>query len=90
MIPMADILKQTLDKFDGKNYHIWRFKLEAVLVAAKLWEVVMEVPAPPAEPAAGAPAAEVLAYTTYQERREKAKSTITLALSDSEVARILN
>ena len=87
---MADLLKQTLDKFDGKNFHIWRFKLEAVLVTAKLWDVVTEVPPPPAVPAQGADPAAIAAYTTYRERMEKTKSTMTLALSDNEIARVIN
>lgn len=35
------------DKFDGDNYHIWKFRMEAILKSRGLWGHVVGVGDPP-------------------------------------------
>ena len=71
-------VKQKLDKFNGKNYPLWKFKLKSVMMGAKLWEVVIEQP--PFNP--GAKADEVAAY---REKQNQAMSILTGGLTDTEL-----
>ena len=31
---------KVVDKFDGVNFHLWKFKIEMVLAEKELWEIV--------------------------------------------------
>ena len=31
---------KVVDKFDGVNFHLWKFKMEMVLAQKELWEIV--------------------------------------------------
>jgi hypothetical protein len=72
---------KVVDKFDGVNFHLWKFKMEMVIVEKKLWEIVEGSEEPPllsSEPRV------IIAYT----RREKAFAIFALNLSDSQLSHI--
>ena len=39
---------RNIDKFDGKNFGLWKFRMEMVLSSMDLWEIVDESEKPSA------------------------------------------
>lgn len=71
-----------IDKFNGDNFNLWKFKMEMVLDSMDLWDIVGETKDPPLfddDP-------KVL--KEYNRRVKKAMSVIGLSLVDNELAHI--
>jgi hypothetical protein len=73
---------KVIDKFNGENFNLWKFKMEMVLASMDLWEIVnRSEEAPPSE-------ANPKAIKEYQRRAKKAMSTIGINLVDSQLHHI--
>ena len=67
-----------INKFDGTNFHAWKFKMQMVLEEWDLWEVVSgEVKAEQCTNA--------LDQATYKRKSRKAMAIICLAMEDSQL-----
>jgi N-glycosylase/DNA lyase len=67
---------KVIDKFNGENFNLWKFKMEMVLASMDLWEIVDESEeAPPSN-------ADPKVIKEYQRRAKKAMSTIAINLVD--------
>jgi transposase InsO family protein len=62
--------KLPFNKFDGKNFHLWKFRMQMVLEEKELWEVVEEGKA---------------AGDTEEKKDRKAKAIICLSLEDNQL-----
>ncbi len=73
---------RVIDKFNGENFNLWKFKMEMVLASMDLWEIVdesEEVPPSNSDPKV---------IKEYQRRAKKAISTIAINLVDSQLHHI--
>ncbi|KAH8965187.1 hypothetical protein BDL97_04G105700 [Sphagnum fallax] len=69
---------RVIDKFNGENFNLWKFKMEMVLASMDLWEIVDgSEEAPPSN-------SDPKVIKEYQRRAEKAMSTIAINLVDSQ------
>jgi hypothetical protein len=70
--------KFLIDKLDGSNFAIWKFKMKNVLMERELWEIVdgTEVLAEDADDNA---------RRRFQQRMNKALATIVLSVSDDQI-----
>uniref|UniRef100_A0AAV1VJ96 DUF4219 domain-containing protein n=1 Tax=Peronospora matthiolae TaxID=2874970 RepID=A0AAV1VJ96_9STRA len=67
-----------ISKFDGTNFHAWKFKMQMVLEERDLWEVVSgEIKAEQCE--------TQLDQATYKRKSRKAMAVICLAMEDSQL-----
>ena len=57
---------KVVDKFDGVNFHLWKFKMEMVMAEKELWEIVEGSEEPPSSDA------EARVRTAYTRREKKA------------------
>ena len=73
---------KVVDKFDGVNFHLWKFKMEMVIAEKELWEIVE---GSEKAPSCDADARVKLAYTR---REKKAFAILALNLSDSQLSHI--
>jgi transposase InsO family protein len=73
---------RNIDKFNGENFGLWKFRMEMVLSSMDLWEIVDETESPP--PADGDP----LVVKEYNRRAKKALTIIGLSLVNSQLAHI--
>eukprot|EP00112_Aurelia_sp_Birch-Aquarium-sp1_P016297 Seg3683.4 transcript_id=Seg3683.4/GoldUCD/mRNA.D3Y31 product="Copia protein" protein_id=Seg3683.4/GoldUCD/D3Y31 len=76
-----EFVSQHIDKFDGTNFHLWKFKMQMVLEDKDLWGIVSgdEVE----------PVGEGTTNTSVQKfrkRARKAMATICLSLSDNQLS----
>ncbi|KAH8974844.1 hypothetical protein BDL97_01G122600 [Sphagnum fallax] len=73
---------RVIDKFNGENFNLWKFKMEMVLASMDLWEIVnRSEEAPPSN-------ADPKVIKEYQQRAKKAMPTIGINLVDSELHHI--
>ena len=73
---------RNIDKFNGENFGLWKFRMEMVLSSIDLWEILDESEKPPT---ADADAKEI---KEYNRRAKKAMSIIGLSLMNSQLAHI--
>lgn len=73
---------KVVDKFDGVNFHLWKFKMEMVMAEKELWEIVDGSEEPPSSDA------EARVRTAYTRREKKAFAILALNLSDSQLSHI--
>jgi hypothetical protein len=70
---------RVIDKFNGENFNLWKFKMEMVLASMDLWEIVDgSEEAPPSN-------SDPKVIKEYQRRAKKAMSTIAINLVDSQL-----
>ena len=73
---------RNIDKFDGKNFGRWKFRMEMVLSSMDLWEIVDESEEPPSKDD------DPKVIKEYNRRAKKAMSIIGLSLVNSQLAHI--
>lgn len=78
MNPSQDI--SLVEKFDGTNFHMWKFRLGIIFLAKNVWEVVDGTDL--------RPLADPVAIFKWKQRDGKALATIALNLKDSQVSNI--
>ena len=67
-----------ISKFDGTNFHAWKFKMQMVLEERDLWEIVSgEIKAEQCK--------TQLDQATYKRKSRKAMAVICLAMEDSQL-----
>jgi hypothetical protein len=72
---------RVIDKFNGENFNLWKFKMEMVLASMDLWEIVDESKeAPPSD-------VDPKVIKEYQRHAKKAMSTIGINFTTSRGAR---
>ena len=71
-----------LDKFNGDNFGLWKFKMEMVLAAKDLWDIVDKSESPPPDDAQESTKKE------YTRRCKKALAIIAMNLVDKEMLHI--
>lgn len=67
-----------INKFDGANFHLWRFKMQMVLEERDLWDVVSGEVKPEH-------LTNPLDQSTYKRKSRKAMAIICLAMEDSQL-----
>jgi hypothetical protein len=73
---------RVIDKFNGENFNLWKFKMDMVLASMDLWEIVDgSKEAPPSN-------SDPKVIKEYQRRAKKAMSTIAINLVDSQLHHI--
>ncbi len=73
---------KVIDKFNGENFNLWKFKMEMVLASMDLWEIVDgSKEAPPSN-------VDPKVIKEYQRCAKKAMSTIGINLVDSQLHHI--
>lgn len=70
---------QVVEKFEGENFHLWKFKMKMVLEERDLWDIVSGDEQRP-EDSAGAVA--------FNKRSKKALATICLSLANSQLLQV--
>ena len=73
---------RVIDKINGDNFNLWKFKMEMVLASMELWEIVDDSEEPPPSDA------DPKDKKSYQRRVKKAMSVIGLNLVDGQLAHI--
>ncbi len=73
---------KVVDKFDGVNFHLWKFKMEMVMAEKELWEIVDGSEEPPQS------TMDPRVMQAYMRREKKAFAILALNLSDSQLAHI--
>ena len=73
---------KVVDKFDGVNFHLSKFKMEMVMAEKELWEIVDGSEDPPHS------ISDPRVMQAYKRREKKAFAILTLNLSDSQLAHI--
>jgi hypothetical protein len=68
---------RVINKFNGENFNLWKFKMEMVLASMDLWEIV---DGSEEEPPCNSNPKDI---KEYQRRAKKAMSTIAINLVDS-------
>ena len=76
-----DYVSLHIEKFDGKNFDLWKFKMQMIREDKDFWSVVCgeEV-----EPAGDGPAAASI--PKFRKRARKADATICLSLGDNQLS----
>jgi hypothetical protein len=73
---------RVIEKFNGENFNLWKFKMEMVLASMDLWEIVDEFEEAPLSNA------DPKVIKEYQRCAKKAMSTIGINLVDSQLHHI--
>jgi transposase InsO family protein len=73
---------KVVDKFDGVNFHLWKFKMEMVMAEKELWEIVEGSEEPPFS------STDPRIMQAYTRREKKAFAILALNLADSQLAHI--
>ena len=73
---------RSIEKFNGENFSLWKFRMEMVLSSMDLWEIVDESEKPPLADADSKDIKE------FNRRAKKALSIIGLSLANSQLAHI--
>nr|XP_048336940.1 uncharacterized protein LOC125424179 [Ziziphus jujuba var. spinosa] len=76
-------------KFDGSNYHLWAFKMQAYLEALNLWEVVEQDTNPPPLPD-NPTLIQIKRHKELIQRKPKALTCIHQAVTNKVFTRIIN
>ena len=76
-----EFMSQHIDKFDGTNFHLWKFKMQMVLEDKDIWGIVSGEEVEPA--GEGTTEASV---QKFRKRARKALATICLSISDSQLS----
>ena len=71
-----------VDKFNGNNFDLWKFKMEMVLAAKDLWDIVDKSESPPSDDA------EESTKKEYMRRCKKDLAIIAVNLVDKEMLHI--
>ena len=71
-----------IDKFNGDNFGLWKFKMEMVLAAKDLWDIVDKSKSPPPDDA------EESTKKKYMRRYKKALAIIAMNLVDKKMLHI--
>ena len=76
-----EFVSQHINKFDGTNFHFWKFKMQMVLEDKDLWSIVSgEVVEPVGEGSTEA------SLQKFRKRARKAMATICLSLCDNQLS----
>jgi transposase InsO family protein len=81
----------SIDKLDSTNYRTWKFKMQMLLRKEKVWDVVNGTEVKPEAPETSTSKSSNSAadpVEAWNEKDEKALTTICLALSDSELVHV--
>ena len=73
---------RNIDKFNGENFGLWKFRMEMVLSSMDLWEIVEETEEPPPEDD------DPKVIKEFNRRAKKALSVIGLSLVNHQLAHI--
>ena len=73
----TSLTSYTISKFDGTNYHLWKFKIQMVLEEKDLWDALVEDRPTTIEEA-----------LVWDRKDRKAKAVICLALSDAQLMNV--
>jgi hypothetical protein len=73
----TSLTSYTIAKFDGTNYHLWKFKIQMVLEEKDLWDALVE----------DRPAT-VEGALDWDRKDRKAKAVICLALTDAQLMNV--
>ena len=73
---------KVIDKVDGVDFHLWKFKMKMVLAEKELWEIVEGSEEPPFS------FTDPKVRIAYNWRDEKAFGILVLNLSDSQLCHI--
>ena len=87
-----------IDKFDGTNYHLWKFKMQMVLEEKDLWDVVDGTDERPAiedgrdesELSAAEHRTLLEALKAWDKKDRRAKALICLSVKDSQMGHVRN
>ena len=75
-------LRVLVEKLNGENYEIWKYKMELLLIKDKLWSVVTSEPPEETEPEA--------IKKAWTEKDNEARATIELLVEDNQLVHIRN
>ena len=73
---------RVVDKFNGENFSLWKFKIEMTLAAKDLWDIVDGSEGPPPS------TAEEKDKKEHERRCKRAFAVIVTNLADKELAHI--
>ena len=73
---------RVVDKFDGGDFGLWKFKMEMILSEKDLWEIVEDSEEPPSDEA------DAKVKKSYERRVKKAFSMIACNLGDRQLAHV--
>ena len=73
---------RVIDKFDGENFNLWKFKMEMVLASRDLWDIVDGTEEPPPT------TSDVKDKKAYEKRSKTAFGLIATNLVNKEMAHI--
>src|SRR5690242_19419080 len=74
--------RHTIGKFDGKNFSLWKFKMQMVLEERDQWNIVTGHEK--------RSTTDERAKNSYDSRARKAMATVCLSLSDSQLMLVKN
>ena len=80
----------SINKFDGSNYHQWKFQLLCALRAKGLYEIAKGTEAKPAATTANSSVADVAAYKKWEKDDATAMFLLTTAMDFSQITLIEN
>ena len=75
--------KLSMAKFNGQNYHLWKFKMEALLIERGVWDAI-DI----ARPGEGSSSGTDTASTTWKRQDQRARSAIILSITDDQLMHI--
>lgn len=81
-----------IEKFDGNNFHLWKFKMQLVLEEKELWDIVIgneckpEAPTSSTKEQAAGEVSSTPSIVSFQKRERKAMATICLSLADNQLS----
>ena len=73
---------RVIDKFNGENFGLWKFKMEMILAEKDLWDIVDDTEAAPPS------IANEQVNKVYEKRTKKVFFMIAIKLVDRELAHI--
>lgn len=73
---------RVIEKFNGENFGLWKFKMEMILDEKDLWEIVEGTEEPPPSDA------DVKEKKSYERRVKKAFAVIACNLADRQLAHV--
>src|SRR5690349_425707 len=76
--------KYAMEKFNGKNFHLWKFKIQMILEEKDLWDIVSGDETKPEE------VDNDTARRNWEKRERKAMARICLSLHDSQLMLVKN
>ena len=76
-----EFVSQHIDKFDGTNFHLWKFKMQMVLEDKDLWSIVSGEEVEPV----GEGTTEA-SLQKFRKRARKAMATICLSLCNNQLS----